>query len=224
MGSRIDNCLLCHRAPLYTRNSYGNAFAAAGHSFTAIAARRLRRRHLRQRHRDRRPFYPGDAADHPAPPADTLAPVVTNFSVPPTSTSLTVTITGITATDDGGVTGFLVTESATKPAAGDAWWSASVPGSYTAATDGVHTLYAYAKDAAGNVSDGRAATVTITLAPGSNHAADRVRVQRSRDLRLADRARPRLRGEDDTAVTGYLITESATKPAGGDAGWRASLR
>ena len=32
----------------------------------------------------------------------------------------------------------------------------------------MHTLYAYAKDAAGNVSDGRAATVTITLTPGTD--------------------------------------------------------
>ena len=66
------------------------------------------------------PLLPqGDAADHPAPPADTLAPVVTNFSVPP----------DLHEPDGhdhrhhrdgrlGRAQGFLVTESATKPAAG----------------------------------------------------------------------------------------------------------
>ena len=64
----------------------------------------------------------------------------------------------------------MVTESATQPQAGDANWNAPTPagsgsfsGTYTFATAGVKTLYAWAKDAAGNVSNSVSAQVTITL-------------------------------------------------------------
>ncbi|UFS68797.1 M6 family metalloprotease domain-containing protein [Geomonas sp. RF6] len=92
---------------------------------------------------------------------DSAAPIVTAFSVPATSSTLTVAITTLTATDDVGVTGYLVNESAAKPAAGAAGWSASAPGSYTFPSAGEKTLYAWAKDAAGNVSASRSATVTV---------------------------------------------------------------
>jgi hypothetical protein len=49
------------------------------------------------------------------PAADTTPPTVTSFSLPATSNSLTVAITTFTATDNVGVTGYLLTESATKP-------------------------------------------------------------------------------------------------------------
>jgi len=77
--------------------------------------------------------------------------------------SLTVPVLAFSASDDAAVTGYLITESAARPAAGAAGWRATAPASYTAATDGAHTLYGYAKDAAGNVSDGYPATVTITV-------------------------------------------------------------
>ena len=94
---------------------------------------------------------------------DIAAPTVTAFTIPSTATTLTVSITSFTATDNVGVTGYLVTESATPPSAGAAGWSASAPTSYTFTTAGTKTLYAWAKDAAGNVSTSLSATVTITL-------------------------------------------------------------
>jgi PKD repeat protein len=57
----------------------------------------------------------------------------------------------------------MINESSTAPAAGAAGWSASVPATYAAATAGAHTLYAWAKDAAGNVSTSLNASTTITL-------------------------------------------------------------
>ena len=50
----------------------------------------------------------------------------------------------------------------------------SVPTGYTFASAGTKTLYAYAKDAAGNVSASRSASVTITIStppPGGNHSS-----------------------------------------------------
>jgi len=94
---------------------------------------------------------------------DTTDPVVTAFVIPATSSSLTFDITTFTASDAVGVTGYLITESATPPSSGDTGWSALSPTSYTADSDGVHTLYAWSKDAAGNVSDSLNDAVTITI-------------------------------------------------------------
>jgi hypothetical protein len=98
---------------------------------------------------------------------DVIAPVVSAFSIPSTSSTLTVPVSSFTATDNKTVTGYLVTESATAPLAGDAGWSASAPASYVFVTEGTKTLYAWAKDAAGNVSASMNDQVIITL-PGND--------------------------------------------------------
>jgi hypothetical protein len=96
-------------------------------------------------------------------PTDLIAPVVTAFNIPSASSSLIAPVSSFTATDNVGVTGYLVTESASTPLAGDAGWSATAPASYEFATAGTKTLYAWAKDAAGNVSASLSAQVIITL-------------------------------------------------------------
>ena len=95
-------------------------------------------------------------------PNDTTAPTVTAFTIPATSTSLTVLVSSFTATDNVGVNGYLLTESSTTPSATASGWSATAPGSYTFATAGSKTLYAWARDAAGNVSASRNAAVVVT--------------------------------------------------------------
>ena len=99
----------------------------------------------------------------PPSTTDTTSPSVTEFSIPATATSLTVAITTLSATDNVAVTGYLVTETSTKPTAGAAGWSSAKPASFTFTSAGTKTLYAWAKDAAGNVSTGRSATVTVTV-------------------------------------------------------------
>ncbi|MFO0753908.1 MAG: Ig-like domain-containing protein [Thermodesulfovibrionales bacterium] len=95
--------------------------------------------------------------------ADTTPPVVTSFNIPLVSNSLTVAITVFTATDNTGVTGYLLTETASTPLAGTVGWSATPPAGFTFSSAGSRTLYAWAQDAAGNVSLGRSATVSIIL-------------------------------------------------------------
>ena len=97
---------------------------------------------------------------------DTAAPTVTAFAIPASADTLTVPITSFTATDDGEVTGYQVSESASAPSATDEGWSATAPASFTLTTEGTKTLYAWAKDAAGNVSAGLSASIVITL-PGT---------------------------------------------------------
>jgi hypothetical protein len=56
-----------------------------------------------------------------------------------------------------------VTESGTAPVASNPGWTVSAPGSYTFASYGSKTLYAWAKDAAGNVSTSRSATTSLAV-------------------------------------------------------------
>ena len=94
---------------------------------------------------------------------DGTAPTVTVFSIPSTYGSLTVPISAFAATDNVGVTGYTVTQTSTKPGASASGWTKTPTASYTFSSAGTKTLYAWAKDAAGNVSTSKSATVTITL-------------------------------------------------------------
>jgi hydrogenase small subunit len=98
--------------------------------------------------------------------ADTIPPVMQAFAVPQTANSLTVVITALSATDNIGVTGYLLTATSTKPSATATGWTIN-PQSYTFASAGAQVLYAWAKDAAGNVSASLSAKVTITLSSGA---------------------------------------------------------
>ncbi|MDD4971911.1 MAG: hypothetical protein PHT07_20995, partial [Paludibacter sp.] len=95
--------------------------------------------------------------------SDDTQPTVTAFTIPVNATSLTITVSTFTATDNVGVTGYLLTESSTPPTASVGSWSGTAPTSYTFSTDGTKTLYAWAKDAAGNVSASLNDSIIITV-------------------------------------------------------------
>ena len=99
----------------------------------------------------------------PPPTTDTTPPTVSAFSIPSTASSLSVPITTLTATDNVAVTGYLLTESSSSPVPTATGWTAIAPGSYTFASAGSKTLYAWARDAAGNVSASKSANVTVTI-------------------------------------------------------------
>jgi hypothetical protein len=153
-----------------------------------------------------------------APAADTTAPVV-SFTLPATSTSLTVAAS-FSATDNVGVTGYQITKSATAPAATATGWLVAAPTSVTAVA-GSNTFYAWAKDAAGNVSLAKSATVTVTLPPPADTAAPVVSFTlpaTSTSLTVA----ASFSATDNVGVTGYQITKSATAPAATATGWLAA--
>ena len=83
---------------------------------------------------------------------DPVMPAVDTFTTISYSTSLDIQITAFTASDDMGVTGYLITTLAAAPLAGDAAWSGTAPTMYTVGAYGNYNLYPWAKDAAGNVS------------------------------------------------------------------------
>ena len=102
---------------------------------------------------------------------DTTAPSLTAFTMPATAASLSVPVSSLSATDNVGVTGYLISESSSKPAATATGWTASAPTSFTFAGSGARTAYAWAKDAAGNICASRSAAVTITLSSAKDTTA-----------------------------------------------------
>jgi hypothetical protein len=151
---------------------------------------------------------------------DVAAPTLSSFTMPTTSASLTVPISGIVATDTIGVTGYMITESAMTPAASAAGWNTSAPTSFTFTAEGSKTAYAWAKDAAGNVSASRSATVTITLPDVAAPTLSSFTMPAtSTSLTVPVSG---LVAADTFGVTGYMITESATAPAATAAGWSAT--
>lgn len=101
---------------------------------------------------------------------DTTAPVITAFTMPATYNFLIVPVTTFSATDDTGVTGYCINESASAPTSGScsgSGWVGSHQTSYTFASAGSKTLYAWAKDAAGNISSSSSAAITVTLVPST---------------------------------------------------------
>ncbi len=120
-------------------------------------------------------FGCGGSSDSPSvtpDTTDTTKPSVSAFTVPATSTSFTISGINLVATDNVGVTGYLITESATPPAAASVNLTTS-PTTYTAATEGAKTLYAWARDAAGNVSAlsaGKPCTVDVAYLYATNSA------------------------------------------------------
>ena len=98
----------------------------------------------------------------PIAPPDTTAPSISSFTIPSTATGRTVSILSFTASDNTGVTGYLLSTSNTTPSSSDPSWTSTAPTSYTFLTTGAQTLYAFAKDAAGNISTVSSATTTIT--------------------------------------------------------------
>lgn len=98
-----------------------------------------------------------------APAPDTTAPTIASFSIPSSYRALTIPVSEFTASDDTGVAGYQLTETATTPTTDDQNWTASAPESHTFSAEGTHTLYAWVKDAAGNISPATSSSVAVSL-------------------------------------------------------------
>jgi len=149
---------------------------------------------------------------------DTTLPVVTAFVIPSAYNNLTVPITAFTATDNVGVTGYLVNESPSTPSLSDPNWSVTPQTQYTFPSDGSKTLYAWAKDAAGNISNSLSATVGIVIlvdmTPPTVTAFTIPANSSSRTVPITA-----FTATDNVGVTGYLVNESPSTPSLGDPNW-----
>jgi hypothetical protein len=151
---------------------------------------------------------------------DTTRPTVTLFSIPATASTLTVGITGFTATDNIGVTGYLVAESSTAPSATSTGWSATAPTSYTFTSAGIKTLYAWAKDAANNVSTSKSGTVSITLPADTTRPTVTFALPATASTLTVTFTQ--FTATDDVGVTGYMVKTSSTNPSATSTGWSAT--
>lgn len=70
-------------------------------------------------------------------------------------------VTMFVASDNVGVTGYLITTSASPPSATDLGWTSTPPTNFNFAATGDRTAFGWAKDSSGNVSAGRAASVVV---------------------------------------------------------------
>ncbi|NVN92443.1 MAG: hypothetical protein HXX11_17845, partial [Desulfuromonadales bacterium] len=151
---------------------------------------------------------------------DLTAPTMSAFSMPSTATTLSVAISSLTATDNRAVTGYLVTESSTKPAASASGWTTSAPTSFTFSATGTKIAYAWAKDAAGNVSSSLLASVSISLTDTKAPSVSRFSIPPTSSSKTISITR--FTANDNVGVIGYLITETSTPPATNAIGWSNS--
>ena len=99
---------------------------------------------------------------------DTEIPVISTFTLSSNSpTAYEIISFLLEGTDNTGITGWLVSESADKPEAEDAGFVAEMPTEYTLSSGYEDkTIYAWAKDAAGNVSTSSSFAVSY-IEPGT---------------------------------------------------------
>lgn len=93
---------------------------------------------------------------------DTTPPVLSTFTVPSSYSDVALPITTLNATDNVGVTGYIITTTEDIPSPSIAGWSKTKPTYYGFVKTGAQTIYAWAKDSEGNVSDYISAEVTYT--------------------------------------------------------------
>ncbi len=138
---------------------------------------------------------------------DTAAPTITTPFLPSSYTSSTVPIT-LNATDNVAVTGYCVSESQDP---GSCSWSGTTPTSYNFSGISIlvptqRTLYAFAKDAAGNIGSA-SASVTITIpdtTPPVVTAFSGPSTSTSPTISGIT-----LSATDNISVSGYCLTETA---------------
>jgi hypothetical protein len=153
-------------------------------------------------------------------PSDNTPPTVSVFTIPATATSFTVNITKFTATDNIGVTGYLLTETSSSPSAASGSWTSSSPTTFTFSSPGSKILYAWAKDAAGNVSASVSATINITLPDSTPPKITAFAIPVISTLLSVNITN--FTATDNVAVTGYLLTETSTSPSASSGSWTSS--
>ncbi|HBI16634.1 MAG TPA: hypothetical protein DDY52_00525 [Candidatus Moranbacteria bacterium] len=152
---------------------------------------------------------------------DVTAPIISNLTIPSTATTLVVPITTFNATDNVAVAGYLLTESATTPSDGASGWSVNAPSNYTFSSDGIKTLYAWAKDADGNVSESLNASITVTLADTTSPLVTTFNIS-SVIYETLIIPIVTFTATDIIGVTGYMVTESSFAPSAGASEWSSN--
>ncbi|GAM11402.1 BNR/Asp-box repeat protein [Geobacter sp. OR-1] len=154
--------------------------------------------------------------------SDTAPPTV-SFTMPAAAGALTVPIVEFTATDDIGVTGYLVTESPLPPSGNDSGWSSSPPATHTFISPGNCYAYAWAKDAAGNISAPRAAVVNIAVNGSGDVLPPQILAFAVPSVSTLTVPIATLAVMDNIGVTGYIVSENSSPPSPTDPRWMSNV-
>lgn len=152
---------------------------------------------------------------------DQVRPVVGTFAVrdrvngSPTVSNETQVNVSVSASDDIVVSGYLLTNTPAPPAPTAAGWSTSPPTSYVLpAGAGTKTVYAWARDLAGNVSTAASATITLDpLPPTTTLAVPSMTKSLNVGVKVA--------ASDNVGVAAYMVSPFPTKPGESDPRWQS---
>lgn len=148
---------------------------------------------------------------------DQIAPIVQSFNAPSNASSLTVSVS-LNAADNVAVTGYIITESSEIPLVDNPGWNSSAPTSYTFSSVGAKSIYAWTKDAAGNISQGYPQSVYVNPPDATKPSISVFSLPA--DAMSNDFSVPLiLIASDNIGVTGYLLSESETTPLASDPAW-----
>ena len=172
-GAQTGRCQICHPGgDSLVVNSFAIDFANAGNRFTAIEDLDSDGDGYANLVEILAGTNPGDPQSHPTASApDAIAPRVVGFNIPETSPTLSVPIESFAAFDNRAVTGYLITETPETPSASSTAWRNTKPARYAFPSAGAKILYAWAKDAAGNVSTPASAATKIMRPSDASQAA-----------------------------------------------------
>ena len=137
---------------------------------------------------------------------DKSPPAITSFTMPATSSTLTVPVSSLAASDNVGVSGYCLTPQMDPTSCS---WSSNAPASYHFSSTGTKVLFAFARDASGNVSNPASVTVDLPILPPQITTFSIPATYAYGNLNLP----VTLTASDEVGVTGYCLTESAD-PAG----------
>lgn len=105
------------------------------------------------------------------PTQDTTPPTISSLAINSTSTSL-INTASITASDNVAVTQYAFSLISTQPTAESSLWQSASTIEYVFPGEGEHTIFGWARDAAGNVSSRASATITIASLPADSCVED----------------------------------------------------
>jgi len=113
----------------------------------------------------------------------------------------------------------MVTESPETPLVSASGWSTTAPASYkfsSSTTSGTKTLYAWAKDAAGNISVSRSASVTLSiplsdLIVSSVSNGSKTITSSSRTFSITDKTKNQGIASSTASVTKYYLSTTTSK-------------
>lgn len=148
---------------------------------------------------------------------DSTPPIVDTFIIPSVSNSL-ILETIITAHDNSSIAGYKVTSTSSTPNVNDGW-SSTPPTTITSPTTGSITFYAWAKDNAGNISNGLPASTIITLIDITHPIINSFNIPSSITIPIPGQVAVSFEAFDNMFVNGYILSDVLDVVTSDTQGW-----